>query len=132
MEIQYHKNGALPKRDQIFVFGSNLAGRHGAGAAKQALKYGARYGRGMGLVGLTYAIPTKNADFEVLPLTTIAAYVDRFTKFAREHPEVTFFLTAIGTGLSGYSHKDIAPLFKPTLKNISYPDCWKAYLEFVE
>lgn len=129
MEIMYHKNGSLPKRDQIFVFASNLRGAHGAGAARQALKYGARFGRGMGLVGQTYAIPTKDADLATLPLDTIAAYVDRFVKFARDHPEVTFFLTAIGTGLAGYSHKDIAPMFKSPLKNISYPDCWKPYLE---
>lgn len=129
MDIMYHKNSSLPKRDQIFCFGSNLRGAHGAGAAKQALKYGARFGRGIGLSGQSYAIPTKDADIKTLPLETIATYVDRFIKFARENPDITFFLTAIGTGLAGYSHKDIAPLFKPTLKNISYPDCWQPYLE---
>lgn len=84
----------------IFVFGSNLAGRHGKGAASFAMeRYGAIYGQGVGLQGQSYAIPTKDGNLKPLPLGEIEKYVIRFLDFAREHPELDFQLTAIGTGL---------------------------------
>ena len=98
---------------QVFVFGSNRAGRHGRGAAKTALKWGAIYGQGEGLMGQTYGIPTKGRKMEVLTLREIGYAVDRFLRFAEAHPELTFLVTPVGCGLAGYSPKDIAPLFLP-------------------
>jgi aldehyde:ferredoxin oxidoreductase len=112
----------------IFVFGSNLAGRHGAGAALYARKYkGAVYGQGVGLQGQSYAIPTKDKWVQTLPLNEINEYVQEFIKFAADHPELKFELTAIGCGLAGYSPKDIAPMFKwIESTNIQFP------FEFIE
>ncbi len=96
---------------EIFVFGSNRAGRHGAGAAKTALNWGARHGIGEGLCGHTYALPTKDENLAVLPLPEVAAGVRRFVAFARSRPDLTFLVTPIGCGLAGYQAEDIAPLF---------------------
>jgi len=97
--------------NQVFVFGSNLRGRHGAGAAKQALKFGARMGQGRGFCGQTYAIPTKGRNMEVLPLWRIERAVSRFLDYAWRHPELEFLVTRVGCGLAGYKDKDIAPMF---------------------
>lgn len=113
---------------EIFVFGSNLAGRHGRGAARHArLEHGTIYGQGTGLQGRSYAIPTKDAQLAVLPLSRIGCFVDRFIEFARAHPELRFRLTPIGTGLAGYAHDDIAPLFRRgrELSNIVWPEAWR-------
>lgn len=102
------------KLNQIFVFGSNEAGRHGKGAALWALRqFEAVYGQGEGLQGRSYGIPTKNAgrSLETLPIARINAYVRRFLGFARSHPELEFLVTPVGTGLAGYMADDIAPLF---------------------
>lgn len=97
----------------IFVFGSNLAGRHGKGAALIAHKqYGAIYGQASGLMGRSYGIPTKDARLGVLPIKTIRQYVDRFIAFAVGSPQLTFNVTPIGCGLAGYEPYEIAPLFK--------------------
>jgi len=133
--MKFHKNGSLPQKDEIFVFGSNLAGVHGAGAAKQALKYGARMGQGIGLfVGLhgsSYAIPTKDFDIKTLPLDKIKPYVERFKKFTLQtNGLANFFITAIGTGLAGYSHAQIAPLFRGCGDNCSFPEPWAPYLTY--
>lgn len=94
----------------IFVFGSNLAGRHGKGAALEArLKYGAIYGQGEGLQGQSYGIPTKDENFRTRSLVEIADSIDRFKTFAREHPELQFQITPIGTGLAGYRREEILP-----------------------
>lgn len=100
-----------PKDDLIFVFGSNLAGRHGKGAAKKALQYGARYGYGVGLVGKTYAIPTKDKNLNVLPIQTIKEYVDAFKQLSHTG-QYRFYVTQIGCGLAGYKPQQIAPLFR--------------------
>lgn len=98
---------------RIFVFGSNLKGRHGAGAALHAyIHYGALEGKGQGLAGRSYAIPTKDANIKTLPLITIATCINTFIKFVREHPIVEFNMTQIGCGLAGYDPEQIAPLFK--------------------
>jgi hypothetical protein len=97
--------------NQIFVYGSNAAHRHGAGAAKLALKWGARHGIA-GLVGQTYGIPTKDKKINTLPLDKIQVHVDTFLATAFSHPEYEFLVTAVGTGLAGYRAEDIAPLFK--------------------
>lgn len=101
---------------EIFVFGSNLAGIHGAGAAKQALQWGAKHGDGIGLRGQTYAIPTKNHNIETLSLSEIQVFVNSFLESARERQDLTFLVTEIGCGLAGYSPQDIAPLFKEAVK----------------
>lgn len=118
-----------PAMHRIFVFGSNLAGRHGAGAALWARrKHGAEYGVGMGRTGNAYAIPTKNEHLEVLPLWKIANYVMNFLLYARENPHLDFEVTAIGTGLAGYRHHDIAPMFRGAPVNCVMPEAWKGYL----
>lgn len=98
--------------DEIFVFGSNRAGRHGAGAALLARrKFGAILGQGEGLMGQSYGIPTKDANMRVLGLRAIHYNVARFIRFAIASPDHLFLVTQIGCGLAGYSPKDIAPLF---------------------
>jgi hypothetical protein len=93
---------------EIFVFGSNRAGRHGKGAALYARKkYGAEYGVGEGLTGDAYAVPTKGHKLEVLPLSEVDAALCRFIATAREMPDIRFLLTPVGTGLAGHSRKDI-------------------------
>lgn len=110
---------------QIFVFGSNLAGRHGKGAALCAVKeHGAVYGQGSGLQGSSYAIPTKNRKLESLPLSLIKWYVTQFMQFARYHPNMTFNVTRIGCGLAGYTDTDIAPMFHHRLTNVNLPLEW--------
>lgn len=105
--------------NQIFVFGSNLAGRHGAGAAKFALiNFGAIYGIGSGLMGKSYGIPTKDLNIKVLPLKEINKYVDIFNEFAVKHTEFEFLVTKIGCGLSGYLPENIAPFFKNSPSNV--------------
>ncbi len=107
---------------EIFVFGSNLAGRHGKGAALEAIKnHGAIYGNGIGLQGNSYAIPTKDKNIKTLPLDKIKMYVDDFIKFAEKNNHLTFRLTAIGTGLAGYTPNDMAPMFKDAPSNIIKP-----------
>jgi hypothetical protein len=101
---------------EIFVFGSNEAGRHGKGAAKTAMKWGARYGQAEGLQGQTYGIPTVNSSISnKLSVEKIRRYVDRFTTFAKDNPQLTFLVTEIGCGLAGHTVKSIAPLFKDCL-----------------
>jgi hypothetical protein len=104
-------------RPRIFVFGSNLAGRHGKGAALTALKnFGAVYGKPVGLQGRSYAIPTKDHMLKPLPLTTIAAYIDLFIRFAEENTHLFFEITRVGCGLAGFDwEKDIRPLFPAVL-----------------
>lgn len=95
----------------IFVFGSNLAGRHGKGAALYAKQhYGAQRGVGEGLIGRAYAIPTKGHSLEVLPLDQIKVSIQQFADFAQAAPNLTFILTPIGCGLAGYKVTDILPL----------------------
>ena len=98
---------------EIFVFGSNRAGRHGMGAALFARKYhGAVYGIGEGLTGTAYAIPTKDEDLNTLPLSEIEKHIVIFIKYARSNLKMLFMLTPIGTGLAGYSKSEIASILK--------------------
>lgn len=109
---------------QVFVFGSNTAGIHGGGAARTALQWGAVYGKGIGLHGMTYAIPTKNAQItHTLSLSTIKSHVDTFLMFAWKRPDLTFLVTEIGCGLAGLQHADVAPMFKSAihLENVHLP-----------
>ena len=106
----------------VFVFGSNMAGRHGKGAALFAKeKCGAIYGRGVGRQGNSYAIPTKDANIKTLPLGVIAVYVQEFIEYARLHGGTDFQVTAIGCGLAGYKPEQIAPMFKGVGPNVHLP-----------
>lgn len=110
--------------NEIFVFGSNLAGAHGGGAARIALnRFGAVWGQGVGLQGQSYAIPTMQGGVE-----TIKPYVDEFIGFARQHPELKLLVTRIGCGIAGFRDEEIAPLFTDAIEveNVILPK------EFVE
>ena len=107
------------EKNEIFVFGSNLAGQHKGGAAKAAhLKFGAEWGVGVGLTGQAYAIPTMQGGVE-----TIKPYVDEFIEFAKVHTELKFLVTRIGCGIAGFKDEEIAPLFKKAISvcNIFLP-----------
>jgi hypothetical protein len=109
----------------VFVFGSNLAGRHGAGAAIFAVRHhGACRGVGEGPQGNSYAIPTKDRDIKTLPLANIQWYVTNFINYARAHPKLQFQVTRIGCGLAGYKNEDIAPMFKGVSSNCVMPTEW--------
>lgn len=110
----------------IFVFGSNLAGRHGKGAALCARnEHGAVYGVGIGRTGNSYAIPTKDGNLVRLPLSGIRPHVAEFKKYADGHPDLEFQVTRIGCGLAGYSDSDIAPMFAGAPDNCHLPDGWR-------
>lgn len=119
-------NTPKTKHREIFVFGSNLAGAHGAGAALFALEHhGAVLGRGAGLQGASYAIPTKDSNIRTLPLCTIKQHVKAFIYFAHLRPELTFNVTRVGCGLAGYKDEDIAPLFANPPDNCVMPKEWE-------
>jgi hypothetical protein len=115
--------GIEGKMREIFVFGSNEAGRHGKGAALSArLNHGAVYGQGEGLQGDSYAIPTKDRNLGVRSIDEIASSVTTFLEFALSRPDLTFNVTPIGCGLAGYKPKDIAWMFDlPAPKNVNLP-----------
>lgn len=109
----------------VFVFGSNLAGRHGKGAALWARQNrGAIYGQGEGLQGNSYAIPTKDARLQTLHLDEVLNAVCRFIIYAKAHPELTFQLTPIGCGLAGYRREQIEPMFYYAPANVLMPPEW--------
>ncbi len=115
------------KPNEIFVFGSNLRGAHGGGAARVAYeKFGAVWGEGVGLQGQTYAIPTMQGGVE-----TIKPYVDQFIAFAMQNPNLTFLVTRIGCGIAGFTDEEIAPLFKAAMlvDNILLPGSFVKVLE---
>ena len=110
------------KDNEVFVFGSNLEGAHGGGAALLAWqKFGAIWGQGVGLQGQSYGIPTMQGGVD-----TIKPYVDEFISFARRHPELTFLVTRIGCGIAGFTNEEISPLFKEAhdIENIVLPPGW--------
>lgn len=128
--MKFHQDGSRPMYGQIFVFGSNLAGIHGAGAAKAArLFHGAQYEVPVGPAGMSYAIPTKGFNFECLSLEQIKVRVDQFVEYTKKHSELQFFVTRVGCGLAGNYDSDIAPMFKDCGDNCSFAEQWKEYLE---
>lgn len=113
--------------DEVFVFGSNLEGLHGGGAALLAYeRFGAIWGQGTGLQGKSYGIPTMHGGVDV-----IAPYVDDFIAFAREHRELKFLVTEIGCGIAGFTVEEMAPLFKDAIdeENIYLPQRFIRILE---
>lgn len=131
---KFHKDGTLPKNGEVFVFGSNLAGIHGAGAAKIAKEnFGAIWNVGIGLhgrYGRSYAIPTKNENFKVLDLFMIEAMIKDFIIVTKVnlHDNTQWFVTRVGCGLAGYKDEQIAPMFKGA-RNCSFAEEWRQYLE---
>lgn len=125
----YHQDGSAAPAGHVFVFGSNLSGRHGAGAARAAVThYGAVMGVAEGLAGNSYAIPTVAHELAyTLPLADIRIYVERFLRFANAHPELRFFVTRIGCGLAGYADHEVAPMFKHAPPNCSLPLPWQPF-----
>ena len=105
--------------NEIFVFGSNIQGAHGGGAAWFAHKaFGAEWGVGEGLTGRTYALPTMEGE------ASLKKAVENFIACAKQHPELTFLVTAVGCGIAGYTPNEVAPLFKEalTLENVYLPE----------
>ncbi|MBQ7531021.1 MAG: hypothetical protein IJT12_04880 [Paludibacteraceae bacterium] len=113
--------------DEVFVFGSNLAGMHGGGAARMAYeRFGAEWGVGVGPTGQCYAIPTMQGGIE-----TIRPYVDEFIAFARQHAAKRFLVTRVGCGIAGFTDEEMAPLFREAqgLPNIALPIEWHRILD---
>lgn len=113
------------RENETFVFGSNIAGRHGKGAAlTAALNYGAIRGQGRGLQGRSYAIPTKDAALRTLPLPAVDQYIGEFIEFAKAHPEMSFYVTPVGCGLAGFNQEDVFPLFEGMPGNCRFAETW--------
>lgn len=129
-ERLYHIDGTLPHNGEIFVYGSNLSGRHGKGSALIAKqKYGAVQGRGIGFSGQSYGIPTKDENLQILEPYQIVFGIKEFVDFTYTHPDLKFFVTAIGCGLASRDPKGIAPLFSQAI-NCSFPNEWRKYVEY--
>lgn len=113
----------------IFVFGSNEAGIHGAGAARHALEeWGAIRGKGHGPYGTSYALPTKDHQIRSLPLPAIQNYATVFKAYAKAAPELLFKVTRVGCGLAGFKDSEIAPMFRGATSNCSFDTNWHRYL----
>ena len=121
-----HERAYDPAKD-IFVFGSNESGQHGAGAAAYAVQHaGAKMGEGVGRTGNAYAIVTMSG------LPRLREEVEVFTEYAAAHPELNFFVTRVGCGIAGYQDNAIAPLFKDAPANCLLPLGWRDYAELRE
>jgi len=132
--MKFHRDGTLPTNGEIFVFGSNLAGIHGAGAAKVALdKFGAVWGQGLGLHGQSYAIATKDRQIQTRDLELIERDIKIFNIYTTisSNADKRWFITRVGCGLAGLRDDVIAPMFK--LKggaiNCSFAEEWRKYLD---
>lgn len=114
---------------KIFVFGSNLAGIHGAGAAKFAHEqHHAIFGQGIGRTGSAYAIPTKDENILTMPVTRIVPHIDVFRDYAKVNCQLDFYVSRVGCGLAGYTDAQIAPLFHCMPNNVFLPEEWKPLL----
>lgn len=112
----------------IFVFGSNLLGIHGAGAAKYAMDHhGAMWGEPEGHFGDSFALPTKDEKIHTLSLDRITSHVDYFLTYAEIHPELEFNVTRVGCGLAGLKESDIAPMFRDATPNCHLPHTWRSF-----
>lgn len=116
----------------IFVFGSNLSGIHGAGAARYAAVHkGANYGQGEGLQGQSYGLPTKGLHISYMPLEEIHKHVNKFIAFAASHDALSFQVTQVGCGLSGFQPSEIAPMFEQAAyygSNCYFDKVWLPWL----
>lgn len=123
MTYQYHDESIVTElpEDTVFVFGSNMAGQHGSGAARVASQhFGAVEGVGRGWAGQSFAIPTLNEHIQQMPLSQIEHYVEDFKVYAKNHPKMKYFVTALGCGIAGYKVSEIAPLFKGIHHNVIF------------
>jgi hypothetical protein len=132
----YHPDGVAPTEPGVvFVFGSNLSGLHGGGAAREAFEhFGAVWGLpgAIGRHGNSYAIPTKDYGIrDSLPLHGVETNIANFIAYAKLHPDTKFFVSRIGCGLAGFRDEQIAPLFVSAPENCSFAKQWKPYLESV-
>ncbi len=115
----------VPADPRVFVFGSNIRGIHGAGAAAYAYRsLGARMGVGLGRTGRCYALPTCSAPGVPLPIERIAQFVDQFLEHARVSPDTCFFVSEVGCGLAGFTADQIAPMFRGAPGNCTLPPGW--------
>lgn len=113
----------------IFVFGSNLSGIHGAGAALYAHKnLGAQWGVGEGITGNSYALPTKGINISYMPIDKVAIHVAKFIEYASTHLDDVFQVTCVGCGLAGFKDSEIAPIFDRASKNCLFDLKWKPFL----
>lgn len=113
------------KEDEIFVFGSNLDGVHGKGAALFArIHCDAQLGVGEGLTGNSYALPTCRHAGVPLTKNEVHEYINRFLNFADRYSELKFFMTAVGTGIAGFTHSEIAGMFILVPSNVRLPPEW--------
>jgi len=126
---EYAGRDAKLANDGIFVFGSNLKGIHGKGAALTARQnYGAKIGVAEGLHGWSYALPTKDSPQEIMHLSEVRIYVGRFVQEARNHPELNFKVTQVGCNLAGHTKEDIAPMFLGSPRNCFFDTAWAPML----
>lgn len=132
----FHPDRTLPKHGEVWVFGSNLAGRHGKGAAKVAYqRFGAKYGTGQGYMRThihgqhCYAVPTKDAHLKTLPLGDIVKGVAALRTFAIDNPTLQFWMTRIGCELAAYQNEQIATLFLDFPPNMNFAEEWKPWLQ---
>ena len=131
-QYTYHQDGDVPDPDDgmIFVFGSNLAGLHGKGAALVAKHmYGAEQFVGEGITGSAYALPTKDRWLRTRNVYDVKRSVNAFLQYAKEHPDKKFFVTRIGCGLAGYHDTAIAPMFRGASTNCSFAKQWRPFLQ---
>lgn len=131
-QYTYHQDGEVPDPDDgmIFVFGSNLAGLHGKGAALVAKHmYGAEQFVGEGITGSAYALPTKDRWLRVRNVYDVKRSVCDFLRYAKEHPDKKFFVTRVGCGLAGFKNYDIAPMFRGAPSNCNFPVQWRPFLQ---
>lgn len=136
---KFHADGSVPTNGEIFVFGSNLAGRHGKGSALVARqKFGAIYGQGRGPMGQSYAIPTKDGrpgtpyltdPRSTRSLVAIRQDVKDFIEYATKHPELNFFVVRLGCALATHRNEDIAPMFAGAPENCSFSQEWAPWLQ---
>ena len=123
------------EKNEVFCFGSNEGGNHWGGAAKLALKWGAKLGQGFGLQGWTFAVPTKAGGIgwigDTLPLENIQVYIERFLDCTESRPDLRFLMTAIGCGLAGLTPEQVAPLFHRAveMENVCLPESFWRVLE---
>lgn len=132
----FHDDMAPVAESEIFVFGSNLKGRHGKGAALTAMKqYGAEYGVGEGFTGRCYALPTRNAnqvgekaEVTTLTLAEVRKHIKVFMDVAESKKDKRFYVSRVGCGHAGFSDEQIAPLFAGAPANCSLPIEWMSFI----
>lgn len=112
------------EKDQVFVFGSNLAGSHAGGAAAQAVEWGAETGVGEGLTGQTYAFPTLTRGMKKVSRASLKKSVKKLYETCKENPDKEFLLTKVGCGIAGFSEDEIRPLFADAPGNLVLPEDW--------